>query len=178
MNHQGPSSKTGVDQVDELYRHALTTITGEPLALSTLKERALLIVNTASKCGLTPQYKALEEIHRSYKDRGLTLIGCPCNQFGHQEPGTEAEVQSFCNLNYDVSFTLTQKLNVNGADAHPLFVDLKRLAPGVLGISMVKWNFTKFLVLPARGDTRGRVIRYAPKTSPHKIKSDLDRYLS
>lgn len=174
MNHrETPSSSSST-----IYDQTITLNTGEELSLSSLSEGPILIVNTASKCGFTPQYKELEELHQTYGERGLSVIGCPCNQFGKQEPGSDAEVQSFCALNFGVSFPLSRKLEVNGGSAHPLFIELKRLAPGLLGSERIKWNFTKFLVLPPRDDHSGvQVRRYGPQTTPLKLKDEIERAL-
>lgn len=137
------------------------------------KGKVLLIVNTASRCGFTPQYEGLEALHRKYKDRGLVVLGFPCNQFGAQEPGNDEEIRSFCSLNYDVSFPLFSKVEVNGDGALPLYKHLKEQAPGVLGTQMIKWNFTKFLV-----DREGNVAkRYAPQDKPEEIASDIEKML-
>ena len=174
MNHRETSSSSS----STIYDQTITLNTGETLRLSSLSEGPILIVNTASKCGFTPQYKELEELHRMYSERGLTVIGCPCNQFGRQEPGSDAEVQSFCERNFDVSFPLSQKLEVNGGSTHLLFVELKRLAPGLLGSQQIKWNFTKFLVLPPRADHPSvQVRRYRPQTTPLKLKDEIERAL-
>ena len=142
----------------------------------TLAEHAgkvLLIVNVASKCGFTPQYTGLEELHRRYSARGFEVIGFPCNQFGGQEPGDAAEIARFCALTYDVSFPVMGKIDVNGANAAPLWRHLKHAAPGLLGSEAIKWNFTKFLV-----DADGTVVeRYAPQTAPEAIGRDIERLL-
>ena len=172
--HGDPTSASST-----IYDQTITLNTGEALSLSSLSGGPILIVNTASKCGFTPQYKELEELHKAYGERGLSVIGCPCNQFGKQEPGSDAEVQSFCELNFGVSFRLSRKLEVNGDAAHPLFVALKRLAPGLLGSERIKWNFTKFLVLPPHGaDQVAQVRRYGPQTSPLKLKGEIERALT
>jgi glutathione peroxidase len=148
-------------------------IDGRPRRLDAYAGQALLIVNVASRCGFTPQYQGLEALHRAYQGRGLTVLGFPCDQFGHQEPGDEAEIRRFCSLNYDVSFPLFAKIEVNGAHAHPLYRALKQAAPGVLGTQRIKWNFTKFLV-----DPQGRVLRrYAPATRPERLREDIERAL-
>ena len=135
--------------------------------------QALLIVNVASKCGFTPQYRGLEALWRKHRDAGLAVLGFPCDQFGHQEPGDEAEIKQFCSLNYDVTFPLFAKIDVNGAGAHPLYRWLKAEQPGVLGTEAIKWNFTKFLV-----DRSGRVVRrYAPNDTPEKIDEDVQKVL-
>ena len=135
--------------------------------------RVLLIVNTASKCGFTPQYEGLEALHRRFEGQGLTILGFPCNQFGAQEPGDAAEIANFCSLTYDVSFPVMAKIDVNGDDADPLFQWLKTEAPGVLGTKAIKWNFTKFLV-----GRDGRVVgRYAPTTKPEDMVRDIEGLL-
>jgi glutathione peroxidase len=149
------------------------TLSGERQHLSDYAGRALLIVNVASKCGFTPQYTGLEALHRQYKDRGFAVLGFPCDQFGHQEPGDAAEIQSFCSLSYEVSFPMFAKLEVNGAGAHPLYQQLKKAAPGLLGTEAIKWNFTKFLV-----DPQGRVLkRYAPTDKPESLAQDIEAVL-
>ena len=143
------------------------------VSFSEFKGKTLLIVNTASKCGLTAQYDGLEKLHRQYKDRNLVVIGFPCDQFAHQEPGTDAEIAEFCTLNHGVTFPLMSKVKVNGKDSHPLWVWLKRQAPGTLGES-IKWNFTKFLV-EKDGVT---VHRFAPKDEPSTIIPKIEEVLS
>ena len=151
----------------------LETLAGETTSLAAHEGKVLLIVNTASRCGFTPQYAGLESLHRRYRDRGLAVLGFPCDQFGHQEPGTEAEIASFCQTNYGVTFPMHAKVEVNGDGAHPLFVSLKAAAPGLLGTKAIKWNFTKFLV-----DRGGNVVeRYAPNVAPEKIAPDIERLL-
>ena len=146
---------------------------GEPKNLSDYQGKVLLIVNTASKCGFTPQYTGLESLHQTYGERGFSVLAFPCNQFGGQEPGSEEEIQSFCDLNYQTSFPLFSKVEVNGAGSHPLYAHLKGQAPGVLGSQRIKWNFTKFLV-----NQQGEVVkRYAPSTKPEAIASDIDALL-
>ena len=146
---------------------------GDPKNLSDYQGKVLLIVNTASKCGFTPQYTGLESLHQTYGERGFSVLAFPCNQFGGQEPGSEEEIQSFCDLNYQTSFPLFSKVEVNGADSHPLYAHLKEQAPGVLGSQRIKWNFTKFLV-----NQQGEVVkRYAPSTKPEAIASDIDALL-
>jgi glutathione peroxidase len=147
----------------------VTTLTGEPTTLRPYAGQVLLIVNTASKCGLTPHYKGLEALWQAHRDQGLVVLGFPCNQFGGQEPGSEAEIASFCEINYGVTFPMFAKVDVNGAHTHPLFAQLKAAAPGLLGSEAIKWNFTKFLV-----DRQGNVVhRYAPTTEPASIEADL-----
>jgi glutathione peroxidase len=156
-----------------VFDFTATAIDGKPVDLSTYKGKVLLIVNTASKCGFTPQYKGLQKLFEQYLPRGLEVLGFPCDQFGHQEPGSEADINSFCELNFGVSFPLFAKIDVNGKDAHPLFAHLKSAAPGLLGSEGIKWNFTKFLV-----DREGRVVsRYAPATSPEAIAKDIEALL-
>ncbi|RJX66293.1 glutathione peroxidase [Tsuneonella suprasediminis] len=146
---------------------------GSPLDLSAKAGKVLLIVNVASKCGFTPQYEGLEALQRKFADRGFEVIGFPCNQFGHQEPGNAEEIASFCKLTYDVSFPLMKKVDVNGDDAIPLYDWLKAEAPGVLGTKAVKWNFTKFLI-----GRDGKVVRrYAPNDKPESIEKDIEALL-
>jgi glutathione peroxidase len=146
---------------------------GGAVSLDTWRGKVLLIVNTASKCGFTPQYQGLEELYRRYKDRGFAVLAFPCNQFGAQEPGDAAEIANFCSTTYDVTFPVFAKVDVNGADASPLFEHLKKEAPGLLGSRAIKWNFTKFLV-----DRTGRVVkRYAPTTAPRDIAEDMEKLL-
>jgi glutathione peroxidase len=146
---------------------------GSPTDLSAYAGQVLLIVNTASKCGFTPQYEGLEALHRKYGDRGFEVLGFPCNQFGGQEPGDAAEIANFCTLTYDVSFPVFAKIDVNGSDADPLFERLKSDAPGLLGLKSIKWNFTKFLI-----DRSGKTIaRYAPTTKPADIEADIEKLL-
>ena len=141
--------------------------------MSQYKGKALLIVNTASKCGFTPQYEGLEKLHEMYKDQDFEVLAFPCNQFAGQEPGNQEEIEKFCSLTYDVSFPLFKKIDVNGKDAAPLYNFLKEQAPGLLGSKAIKWNFTKFLV-----DKEGKVIkRYAPKDEPLKLKDDIEKLL-
>jgi glutathione peroxidase len=151
------------------YDFSAKTLDGEEQALDAYRGKAMLIVNTASKCGFTPQYTGLEKLWEKYQDQGLVVLGFPCDQFGHQEPGDAEEIKSFCSLNYDVSFPLYEKVEVNGGKAHPLWKWLKQEKPGLLGMEGVKWNFTKFLV-----DKNGKVVkRYAPTDTPEKIEKDL-----
>lgn len=151
----------------------VTTIDGSTKKMSAWKGRVLLIVNVASKCGYTPQYAGLEALYRKHKGRGLTVLGFPCDQFGHQEPGTEEEIQEFCSLTYDVSFPMFAKIEVNGPGAHPLYRYLKTKKKGLLGTEAVKWNFTKFLV-----DRDGTVRRrFAPTDTPEQIEGDVTALL-
>ncbi|ODL84147.1 glutathione peroxidase [Serratia marcescens] len=149
------------------------TLRGEQKTLGDFPARAYLVVNTASKCGFTPQYRGLENLWRYYRERGLMVLGFPCNQFGSQEPGSPLEIANFCSLNYGVSFPLFSKIDVNGPGAHPLFNELKRLAPGILGSRRIKWNFTKFL-LTADGQ---RVTRFAPITKPERLFDRIETLL-
>lgn len=156
-----------------VFDFSASAIDGQLTDLSQYRGKVLLIANTASKCGFTPQYKGLQVLFAQYAARGLVVLGFPCDQFGHQEPGTEAEIGQFCERNYGVEFPLFAKINVNGAEAHPLFAHLKEAAPGLLGSEAIKWNFTKFLV-----DRNGRVVsRYAPATSPEAIAADIEKLL-
>ncbi|MCK1093904.1 glutathione peroxidase [Serratia marcescens] len=149
------------------------TLQGEQKTLGDYPARAYLVVNTASKCGFTPQYRGLENLWQYYRERGLVVLGFPCNQFGSQEPGSPLEIANFCSLNYGVSFPLFSKIDVNGPSAHPLFNELKRLAPGILGSRRIKWNFTKFL-LTADGQ---RVTRFAPFTKPERLFDRIETLL-
>jgi glutathione peroxidase len=151
----------------------LTTIDGEAKTLGDFDGKALLVVNVASKCGFTPQYEGLEALHRRFRRRGFAVLGFPCDQFGHQEPGDEKEIAKFCKLNYDVTFPMFAKIEVNGEKAHPLFTALKKEAPGLLGSEAIKWNFTKFLV-----DRNHNVVRrYAPTDKPEKLGLDIEAVL-
>lgn len=156
------------------YDFNATALDGQQVDLARYRGKALLIVNTASACGFTPQYQGLEELQRRYADQGLVVLGFPCNQFGRQEPGSEAEIGAFCEKNYGVTFPMFAKIDVNGDDAHPLFRFLKGEAPGVLGTEAIKWNFTKFLV-----NKDGAVVkRYAPATKPKELKGDIEKLLA
>ncbi|HVM32913.1 MAG TPA: glutathione peroxidase [bacterium] len=149
------------------------SIRGQEVPLSHHRGKALLVVNVASQCGFTPQYKGLEALYRKYKDRGFEVLGFPCNQFGAQEPGSAEEIQQFCELNFGVTFPLFAKVDVNGEKAHPVFVYLKGQLPGVLGSEAIKWNFTKFLV-----DRQGTPVkRYSSADSPESIEADLEKIL-
>jgi glutathione peroxidase len=163
----------GIAMSETLLNIPVQTIKGEQKTLADYAGKAVLVVNTASKCGFTPQYKGLEELWQAYKDRGLVVLGFPCNQFGKQEPGNEGAISEFCELNYGVSFPLFKKIDVNGGDAHPLFVQLKKQAPGLLGSERIKWNFTKFLI----GRDGTLVKRYAPLTKPEELKADIEALL-
>ena len=149
------------------------TNSGDELNLASRQGDVLLIVNVASKCGFTPQYAGLEKLHAQFRERGLAVLGFPCNQFGGQEPGDAEEIANFCRLNYDVTFPLMAKIDVNGSEADPLFEWLKSEAPGVLGSKRIKWNFTKFLV-----GRDGKVVRrYAPNDKPEDIAGDIEKLL-
>jgi len=149
-----------------VYDYSARTIDGTEQPLSAYRGQPLLIVNVASKCGFTPQYAGLEALYRKYRDRGFIVLGFPCDQFGHQEPGDEAQIKSFCSLTYDVTFPLFAKVSVNGANAHPLYRFLKEARPGVLGTEAIKWNFTKFLI-----GKNGEVIgRFEPRVKPDDPK--------
>lgn len=159
--------------MSSIYDFSARDIDGQERPLAAWRGRWLLVVNVASKCGFTPQYEGLEALWRTWRERGLTVLGFPCDQFGHQEPGDEEEIRRFCSLNYEVSFPMFAKIEVNGAGAHPLYRWLKQSAKGVLGSEAIKWNFTKFLV-----DPDGQVLRrYAPTDTPEKIGRDLAQKL-
>ncbi|MBI5490884.1 MAG: glutathione peroxidase [Deltaproteobacteria bacterium] len=158
---------------DTIYSIPVRTIDLEDTTLEQYRGKVLLIVNTASKCGFTPQYEGLEALHRKYAQAGLVVLGFPCNQFGHQEPGDEAEIRTFCSTRYDVSFPLFAKIAVNGPDAHPLYRLLKSARPGVVGTEAIKWNFTKFLV----GRDGAVLRRFAPADTPASLEADLEKAL-
>ncbi len=152
-----------------IYDFSAKDIDGNEQKLDAYRGKTLLIVNVASKCGFTPQYEGLEALYRTFKGQGLVVLGFPCDQFGHQEPGDEAEIRNFCSLNYDVTFPMFAKIDVNGSNAHPLYRYLKHEAKGLLGSEAIKWNFTKFLV-----DRDGKVVkRYAPNDTPESIGKDI-----
>ena len=156
-----------------VYDFSAKNIDGSEQKLDQYQGKVLLVVNVASKCGFTPQYKGLEEVWRKHKDQGLVILGFPCDQFGHQEPGDENEIKNFCSLNYEVSFPLFAKIEVNGAGAHPLYQYLKSEAPGLLGSEGIKWNFTKFLI-----DKSGKVVkRYGSVDKPEAIEKDIEKLL-
>jgi len=155
--------------MSSVYDFTANTIDGQSTKLDAYKGKTLLIVNVASKCGFTPQYKGLEALYKKYKDKGLVILGFPCDQFGHQEPGDEKEIQEFCSLTYDVDFPMFAKIKVNGDDAHPLYKFLKNEEKGILGTTAIKWNFTKFLV-----DKTGKVLkRYGSMDTPESIDKDV-----
>jgi glutathione peroxidase len=150
------------------------TITGQTVKLSDYQGKVVLVVNTASKCGFTPQFDGLEKLWKEYESQGLVILGFPCNQFGGQDPGANEEIASFCQLNYGVSFPMMAKVDVNGAQAHPLYQWLVKQAPGILGTTSIKWNFTKFLI-----GKNGQVLgRYAPTDTPKGLKADIDKALA
>ncbi|MNJ92753.1 Hydroperoxy fatty acid reductase gpx1 [compost metagenome] len=157
-----------------LHSFAVKAADGSEVSLDKYQGKAVVIVNVASKCGFTPQYKGLEELYEKFKDQGLVILGFPCNQFGSQEPGSDQEIQQFCSLNYGVSFPVMSKIDVNGDKADPLYKWLKESAPGFLGTEMIKWNFTKFLV-----GKDGQVIkRYAPQDEPKNMTQDVQKALA
>ena len=167
----GEGARLGV--MTSLSAFSATAIDGQEVDLSTYAGQVVLVVNTASECGLTPQYQGLQALHEAYADRGFTVLGFPCDQFGHQEPGEEAEIATFCERNYGVTFPMFSKFDVNGSDAHPLFTWLRQEKGGVLG-SAIKWNFTKFLV-----GRDGQVVeRFAPTTTPDKLTDDIEKALA
>lgn len=158
---------------ETIYEFDAQTIDGDTRSLSDFKDKVVLIVNTASKCGFTPQYAGLESLYEKYREQGLEILGFPCNQFGSQEPGSEEQIAEFCQLSFGVSFPMFGKVDVNGDQAHPLYQFLKTAQPGLMGTEGVKWNFTKFLV-----DREGRpVARYAPKTTPGDLARDIEAQL-
>ena len=156
-----------------IYDHTLIKNTGDTVPMSVFKGKVLLIVNTASQCGFTYQYEGLEKLYTEFKHKGFEILAFPCDQFGHQEPGSDEDIAKFCTMNYGISFPLFKKTHVNGEHTHPLFIELKSKAPGLLGTKRIKWNFTKFLV-----DTKGIVVkRYAPTTKPKEIINDINSLL-
>jgi|SRR6056297_1147097 len=155
-----------------VYNFKANDIMGQEIDLNDYEKKVLLIVNTASECGLTPQFEGLEDLYQEYKDEGFEILGFPCNQFANQDSGTNEEIKEFCQLNYGVSFKMFEKIKVNGSEAHPLFKYLKKETGSLLG-GIIKWNFTKFLI-----DRKGNVVnRYAPTTEPVKIKDDIKKLL-
>lgn len=158
---------------NSIYDFEVKTIDGETVRLDRYRGKTLLIVNTASQCGYTPQYTGLESLYQKYQSRDLVVLGFPCNQFGEQEPGDEKEIKEFCSLRFNVSFPMFAKVDVNGDAAHPLYKYLKKESKGILGTESVKWNFTKFLV-----DKSGKVLeRYAPNVKPEELEGDLTKVL-
>jgi glutathione peroxidase len=157
---------------DNFYRFTARSLQGKDISMDTYKGKVVLVVNTASKCGLTPQYEGLENLYKKYKEHGLVILGFPCNQFGNQEPGTEKEISEGCLINYGVSFPMFSKIEVNGENTHPIYKYLKNRLPGVLGKN-IKWNFAKFLI-----DRNGKPIkRFSPTTIPEKLVKDIEKYL-
>ena len=171
-HHDHEASADSVSN-SSIHSFSAKTLSGKETQLSAYKDKVLLVVNTASKCGLTRQYKGLEKLYKTYKDRGFEVLGFPCNQFGNQEPGSAEEIKNFCTLNYGVSFPMFSKIDVNGSNAHPLFSYLKTNAPSKSGPKDISWNFTKFLV-----DGKGTVVkRFEPMTSPASIAADIEALL-
>ncbi len=163
-----------MSSTDTIYGFEATNINGKTISLDEFKGKVMLIVNTASKCGFTPQFGGLEDLHKSYAGKGLAVLGFPCNQFGSQDPGADGEIEQFCQLNYGVSFPMMSKIDVNGPAAHPLYKWLSAEAPGLLGSKSIKWNFTKFLV-----GKDGKVIRrYAPTDKPADLAKDIEAALA
>ncbi len=160
--------------MSDIYRFNAIDINGHEVALENFRDQVLLIVNTASKCGFTPQFEGLEILYEKFRERGFAVLGFPCNQFGAQEPGSETDIAEFCQLNYGVSFPMFAKIDVNGPATHPLFAHLKTSAPGIFGSEKIKWNFTKFLINRA-----GQVVeRFAPATKPEKLEQAIVAALS
>jgi len=159
--------------MSSLYELSARALDGGEIPLAGYRGKVVLIVNTASKCGFTPQYAGLQSLYDEYKDRGFVVLGFPCNQFGEQEPGDEAEIGAFCERNYGVGFPMFAKIDVNGPATHPVYAHLKQSAPGLLGSQSIKWNFTKFLV-----DRNGRVVeRFAPTTKPEQLRKAIEKLL-
>lgn len=158
---------------EKVYDFEAKALDGKEIKLSSYKGDVMLIVNTASKCGFTPQYEGLEALHQKYGEKGLKILGFPCNQFGAQEPGPSDEIGAFCQKNYGVDFQMFEKIDVNGKDAHPLYKYLASAAPGALGTEAIKWNFTKFLI-----DRDGNVVkRYAPNVEPKELVPEIEKLL-
>ena len=159
--------------MDDIYDIQVKDSLKKDISLSEYSGKTLLVVNVASKCGLTPQYKGLQELYDRYKDRNFVVLGFPCNQFGGQEPGTDAEINDFCDINYSVTFPIFSKIEVNGPNAHPLFKLLKRDKPGIFRTQSIKWNFTKFLI-----NSNGKIVeRFSPRVEPKYIKEQIERIL-
>lgn len=159
---------------ETIYDFTVTSMMGLPKSLADYKGKALLIVNTASKCGFTPQFAGLQALYEKYRDKGFEILGFPCNQFMDQDPGTNEEIQNFCQVNYSVTFPMFAKIDVNGTNVHPLYEYLKKAAPGAFGMTGIKWNFTKFLV-----DAQGNVLkRFAPNVEPADIAPDIEALFS
>lgn len=156
-----------------IYQFSATNINGQEVSLDDYRGKVILIVNTASKCGFTPQFEGLENLHKELSDQGLIVLGFPCNQFGKQDPGSDGQIEEFCQLNYGVSFPMFSKIEVNGSNTHPLYEYLKQNAKGLMGSKTIKWNFTKFLV-----NREGEVVkRYAPNDKPENIQADIQALL-
>lgn len=167
------ASQTGLPPENGIYAFSAPLLDGRLVPLAEFRGRVLLIVNTASRCGFTPQYEGLEQLHRAYAARGLAVLAFPCNQFGRQEPGTAADIGAFCQQNYGVTFPVFSRIEVNGPGAHPLYQFLKKSRPGFLGLGRIGWNFTKFLV-----DRQGRVVaRFAPAKKPQSLAPAIERLL-
>ena len=161
------------DNMKTFYDFNVQNISGKTISLSDYKNKVILVVNVASKCGYTPQYEGLEKLYKQYHTQGFEILGFPCNQFKNQEPGTAKEIQNFCKVNFGVTFPLFSKIDVNGDKADPLYVYLKKQAPGFMGTESIKWNFTKFLI-----DKKGNVVkRYGSSTKPKEIASDIEKLL-
>ena len=159
---------------DTIYQFEATLNNGENISFEAYKGKVMLIVNTASKCGFTPQYDGLQNLYGQFKEQGLEILGFPCDQFGHQEPGSDVEIEQFCSLNFNVNFPLFKKIDVNGSGTAPIYTYLKEAAPGVMGSKSIKWNFTKFLI-----NKNSQVIkRYAPTTKPVDMIKDIQKLLS
>ena len=159
--------------MDDIYDIQVKDSLKKDISLSEYSGKTLLVVNVASKCGLTPQYEGLQELYDRYKDRNFVILGFPCNQFGGQEPGTDAEINDFCDINYSVTFPIFSKIEVNGPNAHPLFKVLKRDKPGIFRTQSIKWNFTKFLI-----NSNGKIVeRFSPRVEPKYIKEQIERIL-
>jgi glutathione peroxidase len=165
---------SGKSDAMSVHDFTVAALTGAPVDLAHYRGKVMLVVNTASKCGFTPQYKGLEAVYQQFRDKGVEVLGFPCNQFGGQEPGNADEIGAFCEKNYGVTFQLFEKIDVNGSDAEPLFKYLKHAAPGLLGSEAIKWNFTKFLI-----GKDGKVFkRYAPQTKPEELTADIETLLA
>ena len=162
-----------MDEIKNIYNFSCKNLNGEKVSLSNYSGKALLIVNTASKCGFTPQYKGLQELYEEYSSEGFEVLGFPCNQFGSQEPGTEEEISEFCSINYNITFPIFSKIDVKGPTADPLFGFLTSSEPGLLGTEKIKWNFTKFLA-----NKNGEVIeRFSPQVESNEIEASIKKYL-
>ena len=159
--------------MNDFYQFQLNSLQGQAIDFEDFKDKVVLVVNTASKCGLTPQYEGLQALHKEYGDKGLVIIGCPCNQFGKQEPGTPEQIQGECLINYGVDFLITEKIDVNGANSHPLFNYLRGELSGLFG-NKIKWNFTKFLI----GRDGQPLKRFAPTTKPEALRSYIEQALA